>query len=784
MTDLDRGLIWTLCISSLTVTLILAGWIVGSYVLHRSPKDGVRRRGISFLWVCVFLLLAVWMLRYAVNYYLMRCPVSDEDRILDGWEQIFNSFLHALQTFSMDEGYTEYIRSGKDMMGMLTNGNTAAVRFYGIYASVLNVAAPIAGGAIVFEILTSFFPHVRLFFGSLSRRRHLYFFSELNLRSLTLAKSVIASYDPKAMIVFANADKESDGEDLSDLMDSAKNISAVCIKTDFTHLRFRLRGQRMFYFMSSTELENINLLLAMAANDDRMMLRGAKVYLFADASLYECVEEQLTCILKEKGFVSADMPWILPVCIYQNLVFNLLTQMPLTEPLIPDRRDNAPLSLRLTVLGAGSIGTELLLGAYWCGQMLGCTLCIEVISKETEEEFWQKLDSVNPDLQKSMQENNPILQINGRGDMAKPYCRLHYRQADLEEESLRSLLDAEPAEGSFSLLDTHYFAVALGSDERNVRAANVIRQECGRRHLDDLYAHRNDSGTVPVPRTLIAYAVYDAALCAVLNRDALQSSAWQGSNDIYLYAFGSMEHEYSVENVMMPEVTADAEQQHRKYMMQQEHQPALRKDKIYYSYYDLWASLARVRHEKYRQFSAGLRMPSVFVPDAPYTWEQTDAAYTSLVISPKNLLQPYDPEPYREMFVDGAVPEDGAARKRLLDALAWLEHRRWVAFLRSRGYQTTDAMELFRGRTGSHKDLRLRLHPCLVECDRNGIHADLRADIEACGGDPEKLAAFDRLDMLTYELHLKNSPADPSTDLDSDFKIYDYPNNGLEKPKH
>jgi hypothetical protein len=63
-------------------------------------------------------------------------------------------------------------------------------------------------------------------------------------------------------------------------------------------------------------------------------------------------------------------------------------------------------------------------------------------------------------------------------------------------------------------------------------------------------------------------------------------------------------------------------------------------------------------------------------------------------------------------------PEDTAKRQILEDRkhmLAWVEHRRWNAFTRTMGYQSTDALEKNLASYASHKNMPLKLHPCLVE---------------------------------------------------------------------
>ena len=98
----------------------------------------------------------------------------------------------------------------------------------------------------------------------------------------------------------------------------------------------------------------------------------------------------------------------------------------------------------------------------------------------------------------------------------------------------------------------------------------------------------------------------------------------------------------------------------------------------------------------------------------------------------------------------------------LMNLLAWLEHRRWNAFMRVKGFRHTDSYDAYGvpGVKGAHKQLNLKLHPCLVECDKLGIRAELFQ-----GKDKSN---FDLLDDLSYDLYEKGY-------ITEDFKKYDYP---------
>ncbi|MBR6420889.1 MAG: hypothetical protein IKS42_11180 [Oscillospiraceae bacterium] len=783
MTNNDKIKLWLLCIASVLFTGVLIVRLIGRILTRRQRVDGERQhKGLTFLSACCFLLFSVWALRYAVNYYLL-CTGEASDRVLTGFEQFFNSFVHALQTFSMDEDYTEYIRSGKQMMAALTQEGSFWEHFYGVYASALNMAAPIAGGAIVFEILTSFFPNVRLWFNALLPWRQLYFFSDLSERSLALARSILTNRPAHTVIVFTGTNTDTDDNEEEKLMESARLIGAVCVKTDLRNLRCRIFGKRTFFLMHEDETQNLNALIAIAKKDKRRIMHNAEVYLFADLELYKRASEMIKDSFAQNGYtkdrkiirnntnltIPGNMPLILPISVYQNLIQNLLTRVPLFEALIPGRDLKANEELRVTILGTGLIGTEMLLDAYWCGQLLGVRLMLDVISEEDESAFYERLNSINPEILRTSDPDDDILLMNGRGDRSEPYCTFRYHQANLTTASLSALLAQEDPKTGRSLLDTHYFAVALGDDTLNIHIADKIQIDVSRRHLQLQQA----AGGKPItlPRTVITCAVYDPELCEAMNNKSAASCDSSDCYDTYLYAFGSLKEEFSMQTIMMRDTVLYAQKMGQNYKERTlKEEIKAKKIKERTRYYDLWANIARLSHTPYRMFSFGLRMPSVFDNEPQVRWEDVIAAYYALSDhTPEETITYGDVGKYRDMFLPGAFPEDLDALKALLHRGAWLEHRRWNAFTRTRGFEWTDAEDFYYKTVGDHKNLNLKLHPCLVECDQNGMHPDLKTEYEAVQNDPAKRDAIDRLDLLTYHCRYVLECKD------YDFKLYDYP---------
>ena len=85
--------------------------------------------------------------------------------------------------------------------------------------------------------------------------------------------------------------------------------------------------------------------------------------------------------------------------------------------------------------------------------------------------------------------------------------------------------------------------------------------------------------------------------------------------------------------------------------------------------------------------------------------------------------------------------------------LAWLEHRRWNAFTRTMGFQYTAEFKKNLELNGdNHKNMELKLHPCLIESEKPSLDGNcryLRNEMEALftGLDVEEF----NVDELTVE---------------------------------
>lgn len=774
MDKYQTAMIIGLLIASVVILIGTAVYFCVSAILEKKNDKYRSSFGISkMLLFSACLLCSVWCLRYAVGYYSIITAPADNGS-LTCIEEIFNSVLHALQTFSTDEDYSAYITKGKEMLRSIFGAETVWQTVYGLYASVMNVVAPIAGGAIIFEILISIFPKIKMSVSYLSVWRDKYFFSELNDESLALATSLSEAKAPflkKPVIIFTDAYADKENEKKTERLLAAKNIGAICVSDDLAHVKKNLWGKRRFFLMDASEAANLQTLSALADKGNDNYLKNAEIFLFTNDDAYVQLEARIyEKLSSSKGFNEDNMPVFLPIKSYRNMISNLLVDLPLYEPLIskPWKSDETK-DLTVTILGTGFIGTEMFLSTYWMGQMLNCNLKINVLSQEEENRFWNKIDYINPEIRLTTQKGDPILRIKANAEPADPYCEVKYYPCDVKSsEFIDHLTDKKN-----NILDTDYFLVSLGSDEINISAANTVRKYVGQHHIE----------TRSPNKAIITYVVYDSQLTDTLNGKRYFNHFGEGF-DVYMQAVGCLRDVYSVKNVFMTDHDAMAEKSYDAYAALQDFKKRadIHKKRMA-DEYKYWADMAKVMHTKYKMYSLGLCKASVFDynPCVKDDKEALKAYNERLKIHNAQFEKRFSEALEAEMaefvkIAKGTVvpvsPYQSKDSMRLLHEMAWLEHRRWNAFTRVKGFRHTSEYDAYAvsGKHGSYKQMDIKLHPCLVECDKNGIRGNVSETGVVDEGSLLKATVdsdFDLLDKLSYDASKKGYNG-------YDFKLYDY----------
>lgn len=762
-------------------------WSISKYFKNKRSPEKRTKSGIgTALAFSSLLILSIWLLRFAVGYFEIIVP-SEDSLGLTPAESFINALFGALRTFSMEEEYAEYIINIESMVSVLISTENELfgfVRFLLVfYASALNIIAPIAGGAIVLDILTKVFPKVQLkvayFFGL---RKKKCFFSELNAESLALAKSISGTTGKnKPILIFTDTYIDDEEEKEYELLLEAKKYGAICIRDDLAHVAKPSYGKREYYLMDSNEFGNLQTLMDLIDDHNLKYINDSSIYLFVQSDTYVQVEKKINLQLadSEKKKLLKKKPTIIPVNGVRNLVHNLFVDVPLYEPLVG--REN-PEKLSVTILGNGVIGTEAFLSAYWFGQMMiskenemtECDLTLNVVSKDNVEDFWAKIDYVNPEIKDTVEvmgeksSPNNSLVYDSKGSKNKPYCRVRYVKSDLKVGGFWD----EKNQNAKEILNSDYFIIALGNDSDNISIADKLKGAVGKKHLEE--AKKGDNNVV------IAYAVFDPMLSKTLNEQSSYQCQIKGKHDIFMYSFGNLDQVYSCDNVYMSKSKLLANSTGKAYLDAQlmtshindNMKRVAKKEDSNYTY---WADLARAMHLKYKAFSLGLFETSLF----DYLSKEGDQGenienYKKYIQKRCNLYQHFAIVKSSERFTE----EDKKSVKSFWDrkeGLAWLEHRRWNAFTRTMGFRhTSEYKKNFMLNGKNHKNMDLKLHPCLVEARKPEINGDntylqeILKDLFLNFDPPKKLQGSKLLESLKchYEQVLNTGSRITLDDLD------------------
>lgn len=679
-----------------------------------------------------------------ISFFLFSLALALSESSIERWNfslvwpervpAVIGCIVEAIKYFALANEFSPFVEGIGDLTFNFIFSSFALRETARILASVFYIAAPVAGGALLFDLITSIIPKFKLDLASFRVWREIYYFSELNEKSLALAESFInkSKKKLKPIVVFTDVYVDDEYEKSMELVLSAKNIGGICVRDDLLHIKIRAYRKKIF-LLDEIEDNNLYTLVMLTENRKARFLKKADIYYIARSNAMADLGENIR--KKTEAELKDDAPYIIAVNPHRNLTRNLLKDVPLFSVL--EGREEDDKTINLTILGAGNIGTEMFLSAYWYGQIYGYELCINMISCEPEKDFIDKINFINPDIfdtcvrvkgKKPSEEIDRLFSIGdefgGRTsrfselmkvyedgeDLSKPYFKFRYYQTNITDDDLEIKLSEKLWADDFKMIDSDYFMVSIGNDHDNLVVADKIRMFTSLYHMEE----KNKN-------CVLTYVIYDSAMAEALNdgREGFE-------NGVYMHAIGGIEDVFDKDNICM--IKNDKEIQDIKDVYSRLANDAV---KTHYksSQYDYWANIARVFFLSYKIFSAKHIKPSLFEGKS------------------ENEL---------EMYIE-AIKSD----KELAKKLAWIEHRRWNAFMRINGYRCPKDFMVYAKKTGIHKNLDLKLHPCIVECAEERM--DYCVDFES-----KDTNGFDCLDMLVYNVY-------KGIGAKKDFKKYDFP---------
>lgn len=337
----------------------------------------------------------------------------------------------------------------ENMIERFFSGLPGVPEGYVFYACIVSFMVPVLAMRAVFYVFRDWFTQASF---SLNRRKVFHIFSELNDRSLTLAKDIMKE-DKKARVVFAQTSKKSTD---NIYIEQARKINALL--TDKTLNGFKtesgLSDKKLYlYFIGDNKKENIKLALD-KFESIRKASKETVVFVFSDDPTAECVVDLANSTnsnpkIRLELFNEA-----------QRTAYNIVYEHPFYDVKSDDG------SINIMILGAGHIGVELAKAVTWCSQMINRKVYIRVYDKEKMNE---KLG----------------FPFNGLSEKLKKIgttVNLEFYNCDIFSDKFDSL--------RFERAD--YITIDIGNDTANMAAALMIRE---------IYARQNNgAGYFPSDR--------------------------------------------------------------------------------------------------------------------------------------------------------------------------------------------------------------------------------------------------------------------------------------------
>lgn len=693
----------------ITASVIIAAILTGIGILICKK---VKKKTVG---LTVYVFVLVFGLRFFVNF----CGVIETDDGLQtlglsGWEKVIDSIIHTLQTFSMDEDYTAYLLEGKNILEQMGLYNWVGV--YGFISSLSNVLAPILGGALILDLLTTVFPRLRIWVHPF---RHKFVFSKLNEMSICLAEDIVKEKNYKKilgsknyigvpLIIFTDAYIDDESEISSELLSRAKAINAVCVKANLTDLVLS-HSKSVYYLLMDTDVSNSISSFSVLMKNTHLRPRFKKDNTADDntdipdppAHVYLFVHDDYQAEIANKIYKSdkdASQVVLRVIRDYKNEAINLMSEVPLFMPLLLENSDRK--DLYITIFGGGNIASEVFKAVYWCGQIPDIKLHVTVLTNN-DQEFKDEISLSCPELFETCRKDSPLLQVfpeDPTKDFNPPYIH------ELKIKYVRDVRDLKSLPENL-LNKTDYYVIALGSDELSVEMTKILNMEISRLKL----TNNCPRGNIIIP--------------AVFNREIAEAIAVRGVEnklnldlDTFIIPFCMLDDRFSCKNVFMVNYLESADQTAQIY--NRSHQIDMQKDE--YSY---WANIARTIHAPYKLFGFGF----LKLKYRGFSSEQKDM----FEVKNKDIA-------CKNLFLSGIGQ----------DKPAWIEHRRWVAFMRTQGFRNPSKDEFYAyfKETKKHKNIELKLHPCLVESSVDIVQLPESSE-------EFKKEKYDHLDLVAIMVH-------------------------------
>lgn len=428
--------------------------------------------------------------------------------------------------------------------------------------------------------------------------------------------------------IFCNTKLSASDKD-SNLVRRARKIGAIILDCSELDLKIHKKSVR-FYQASDSKDYNINTTIALVEKYRNTTNTDIRI-----ATLSSGITAELLLDSMEKGNVRVKL-----IDDVKYTCYSLLDSAPLFVGAVDNK-------ISALIVGCDYTGTEMLKAMIWCGQITGYSLEINVIDINAEMR------------EKQFLKNCPDISLEKYG--------IRFIKADICTSEFENALNQY-------CKDATYVVVMTGNDKLNIDTAVYLRKYYLRN--DPLHFHNK-------PRINLRV------------RDSLKNKQMDALSDANiesyaLYAFGSIEKTFNVNNLMSSPLEKMAIGVHLAYynaLNGTDEQIYNAMEGYYLKEYNQRSSFASALHIRYKMFACGVKG----LNNSAINDEQINE-FEKMIQSPTTL-----------------------------EFVAKLEHERWIAFMRTEGYSlaSPDEVSVYRAleKKPSHIHYLAKLHPTLIPWD-------------------------------------------------------------------
>jgi len=488
----------------LAVICLVISFVMAFIKTKVKYKKGVWSTPSRILFIGVILSAVLLFLPvYLNNFKSNNCGI---------FEAILISVYDMIRLFIVD-GEFEFVISS------ITNVSPMIFKGYTILFSILFVLAPI----LTFGFVLSFFKNISAYKRYItSYNSDVFIFSELNEKSLTLAKSLEEKKGKDRLFIFTDV-FEKEEEQSYELVEKAKELGAICFKKDIVTIDFSFHSKKSelnFFAIGEDQTENTDQALQIV---EKLKHRdNTNLYVFSTqieselilASAYNDSDEDFKIKVRRVNEVQSLIARNLYEKGYEKIF----------KSAYDDGSDTK--KINAVIVGMGQHGKEMTKALAWFCQMDGYLAEINSIDKDPLA--GERFASDCPELM----EFSGKLDIKGENR----YTINIHSGFDVDSISFDKLIKSLPR--------TTYVLVALGNDEKNISVAIKLRT---------LFAQ---VGYNPVIQTVVYSSDKKEALAGIVN--------FKGQ-EYNIDFFGDMKTSYSEAVILGSDVESEALKRHLKW---------------------------------------------------------------------------------------------------------------------------------------------------------------------------------------------------------------------------